>query len=385
MPEGPSRPTVALASLLAVCIPLDPLPLLSGRTIGFPFILLLILSVTADHLAGRRSPAPPPTFYAILTAYLCWIVSSYFWSFAPEDSFGTAAQLAIKAAMLISLSFVIPLHWRKLTGGYLIGALALAIWILAAGNEEYAGRHTILGADENALGMSLAVAFALVLVRLSERRAASFVVALGLVGIIAAAILATGSRTGFVAMVTVVLIRIFGGRQKRQRIQLAVTLAGLSVVALVLWRLGRVPERVGALIVGGEVSDDRVSITSLYFDHPSWMLLGTGIKGDARYLELMTGQFAYVHNLYIGTWVQLGIVGLVILIAMLASVVAQAWRSERRDLWLAAASPVFIYTLTLNVQTTSVYWFVVALGVAGGPAYSAIQRTETRKAVNARA
>ena len=307
----------------------------------------------------------PAIFGLTLAAYLTWVVASTYWSFAPDVSVASTVQMFIRGALVVAFSFVIPQYWRRLTEGYLFGAFVLAIWILIAGEEQYVGRLTLLGGDENALGLSITVGFAIAMVRVSESRAFASIFYLAAATVMGVATLATGSRTGLVALCVVALIRILSRRQRKRAVQLSFMAIGLSALSTFLWRSGRVPERIASFINAGEVTDTRGSILHLYFSYPDWMIFGVGLNADAYYLQQKAGQFLYVHNLYIGTWVQLGAIGLALLVGLLAIVGFQAWHSERRDIWLASVAPALVYSMTLPGQTSNVYWFLIALGVAG--------------------
>ncbi len=372
---GPSSMTVWIGTMYVATVPFDPIPINFGRTLAFPFALLLIVSVSVDAILGRRAGGVPRSVTTILWLYAAWILLSTFWSYDQVASTATTVEIGIRFAVLFALAFLIPSHWRRLTGAYVVGAVCLSLWILIAGNEEYIGRATLNGADENALALSLTVGFALCLAKMSEWKKALAPLLLLPAGVIALATIATGSRTGLGAMVLVISISLLSAKQWRRPFQTLLTVAS-SVAALVyVEKAGILPDRIVAFLESPSIADEsRVAITSEYMKYPEWMLTGVGIKADAAFLQRATGYFAYVHNLYLGTWVQLGVPGIVLLVALLVAVGRTAWKSERRDMWISVAAPTFAFTMTLGGQTSDVYWFVIGLGVAiSGPSFQQIE------------
>ncbi|MGO4599398.1 O-antigen ligase family protein [Terrabacter sp. 2RAF25] len=349
----------------AFSVPFDPIALVAGRSLTFPVGVLLIGVVGLDLVGGRRGGRMPPMLQGLLAAYLAWVVFTNFWSLDPQASEATTIQLFLRVAFLAALSYALPVVPRRVVVGYVFGAAVLGGALLRFGQEELTGRITLMGADENALGLSLTVGIGLAVALVVSSKRSAMVFWLALAAVMAAGVLATGSRTGFVAMGIAAIAPVLSRLTVRRFAQVVV----VGLIAVLAFQValarGLVSDRVASFLETGEATGDtRAFIVSQFFANPDWMLAGVGPQADAEFLRRATGEFAYVHNLLLGAWVQLGIVGVTLLIVILIYAAFSGWKSSRRDWFLAAALPMTIYAATLPGQTSNVYWFVIALGTA---------------------
>jgi O-antigen ligase len=227
------------------------------------------------------------------------------------------------------------------------------------------------GIDENATALVLAVGFAALIyvaMHFDGRRAV-------FLGLIAAetgvATLRTGSRSGAIAASVVLLVALLQLiRQRRMRSVLMFRTAAmlLLVCASFIWALnaGLLPQRVASLLNFGPVSDSgRSGIIDLYlttFDH--WALFGVGLNADAQYLFLTHSWYKNAHSMFWKTWIESGVVGLILIAAFLSVVIERGFRSVASQALILMAVPIFVFAITLGVLSTSVFWFVIALALA---------------------
>lgn len=364
----PTRLSTWVAVLYCATVPFDPIPLAGGRTLAFPIGLILVAIVAVDFIAGRRPGRMPRSAYLILWLYLSWIIlNTVAWSVRPEVSTASAVQIFIRIAVLVAIATVVPIHWRSLCSAYVVGASVLAAVVLLFGTEEYADRTTVMGADQNWLALSMAVGLSLALAMMAEYRhiKAAMILLMGLV--CAFGVIATGSRTGLIALGIAVALRALAGMGSGRLLQGVLTMSVIVAAAVMFIRAGLAPSRLVEFVAGRELVDEsRASVLEYYWSNPEWIFTGVGLQADAFYYSGRTGQFLYIHNLYFGTWAQLGFIGLFLLVALFVIAGRSSWRTDRKYVWVAAFGPMFAFTMTLGGQTSNVYWLVLALGLSLG-------------------
>ena len=272
----------------------------------------------------------------------------------------------------IALASVIGSFWRQAVAWFAGVATIVAAALLASPLDPTRGdRAALAGADENATAFILVVAFAAdiyFVLHLSGWRRLGWVTA----GIIAgAATLHSGSRSGalglIAVMLTVVLTTFLSARRAPNRRSIAVPLillVGLVATYEVLVAASLVPQRVFSVFSDVSTGADagRSAIWAEYSTHMSdWILTGVGPGNDATYLALTTGEFRNVHNLLGRAWVELGLIGMLLLLALLVATTARGIRSPARAFLALALGPLAIFAWTLGGDTSNVLWFVAAL------------------------
>ena len=123
-------------------------------------------------------------------------------------------------------------------------------------------------------------------------------------------------------------------------------------------RLLTVGQSISDKDLGGRVDMWR-AFTDVFFEAP---VIGIGSGVSMEYARL--GGVA--HNIFLSVMIETGIVGLSLLMAVLAIVVREAGRQERRwsTLWVTVLATWFIGVLTLSWESTKGTWFFLSLVVA---------------------
>jgi len=367
----------AVTLLYVAYIPFDILPVAFGRTLTAPLAILLIFTWILSQLRRPEKVNFPRSAGILLFLYCFWGICTIFWSADTGTSLLAVQTILLQAPVVVILSNTLRQVWLPslVTLGCSTGVLAL-VALSRPPVAIRAGRANVGGIDENVTAMILAAGFAALVylgINLAGRRAALFV---PLAVVTGAATLHTGSRTGAVAAVAAlgvgVLPSIWRGRRRP-----ATWFWAAGVMALISYasfstavKFGSLAPRIKALLSQRAAYQDtsRSEIIDLFlrtFDH--WALIGVGIGNDANYAYASEMVFVNAHSLFWKTWIETGLIGLMILTAFLLVVVRQGFRSVASQALFLMAIPLVIFAYTLGGAQTSVFWFVIALALTQDP------------------
>jgi O-antigen ligase len=379
------------------------------------FMAAALASLWSGPSRGRTRLVTVSHFLAL--GFCTYAAVTALWSSTPVLTAGRAAVFAL----LLLLAFESArLRWND--GGLLRSDGLLLFWLVvlltAAGGLlaiahvpgmlSWQGRFVGLTANATVAGwlaaMVLPLGYELALSSQGRRRAGAILGCLTLV----AGIVASGTRGATISLV-VGLVAFHLLRSRRHRV-LVVVLGALVVVVLSLasglagglfvtgggTEPSTVSDREGSVTGGGtepstvfdrgdsDVSSGRFEIWQIalqeWSDQP---IAGTGF-GDSSGIQAETGiPTMSAHNAYLTTLVETGLIGLVLLLALLASVFV--WWRTRPALSLLAASVVVVLNgafesslVNLGSPVTLMSWLVLA-----GLAASTLARTEPQEADDA--
>jgi O-antigen ligase len=322
---------------------------------------------------------------------LVWSALSFAWAQYPSTALGGAGRYALEL-VLIPMGYAAMRERRHLVWvmvAFVSGAAFSALYGFlnpAAIGSAASGRLTGSLGDANAEATVLAAALPMLVGLLALGWRSARVRMLGLVGValLFAGLVDTVSREGLVALGAVLVAAVvFGGRWRGQ----AAAILVIGVVVVLGYFFVLAPLSARQRVTSGDTSG-RSSIWTIAMrvvkDHP---VLGVGtdnfILVESRYIEqpgLINANFIIVepkvaHNTYLEALVDLGIVGavatLAILALCLAAAVRAAWTFERigdSRMELLARSVVLAYVALFTAdffvsnQYSKFEWIALALG-----------------------
>jgi len=335
-------PIAASLGLYALLLPFDSV-LLAGQIgsihlhvtwLAAALATVAILSV--GTVERRFIPPPRPALY--LSLLVAWSVVTAIWAINPDASVFRLPLIVLLLALYLAAS---SLHLSEkelaivtlmaVLGGCAAAALSLQgfahgeWWSTRALTELGDGRETLVAGNRftnpNTLAATLILPLSLTLGGLfSRQRLRARLLLFGVVALLAASLLATMSR-GALAGVLAVLLVFFARMRVRKQLIAVVGLFALVTAAMpgyFFFRLGnsfadRGAGRLDIWLVGWNA-----------FKHYS--LLGAGLDcfPDAYTRFMQTGRsyvgvFRAPHNTLLGTAVELGVVGAVLLIAAIVA------------------------------------------------------------------
>jgi O-antigen ligase len=285
-------------------------------------ILLLIARL------GNRLTTPPKAAVWI-GLLIFWAVLSYFWALSAENAVLRLPVLALLLFLYFAAASIRPTEkematiiWLIILGGFLGAAITLyGEWwtspLAAHIPPQLSGRETLATTDRvtdpNTLGASLILPLSLAVgTLLSSRTWPRRLLLFGLVGVIGASILATMSRGAMVAAATVFIVLLWRSGARR-RVLLPLLIMGGIVMAM-----PAIPKRL-MLTDRGAGRFDIWQVGLSAFRH--YALFGAGqdcfpyaFNQYAQTAPQFVGFSRAPHNIYLGTGVELGLVGLVLLL-----------------------------------------------------------------------
>ena len=347
--------------------PLDP-----------PLALFVFSAVAGVYPAYDRSSSWPILAALIVGALLCVLISRVGVS---QRWWRAVAVVIVALGVLLSLYFVTQyahLGYDENLGplgglGAFIGKIvpSLALWTPHAN-----GVATFVEG----------IVFLAIALTLTEERRVWRIVGAASVGLMGLALLMSGSRGGWLAVAVVGLLWASVRWRPLRVIVAAGFIVALGLVVYVVVRgdaaaLGDVPIA-GRLLSAVFLRPDRLDVYrgSVYLiqDFP---LTGIGLGNQfamvhSRYVLLIQHAFlTYSHNLYLEVWLEQGVLGIVALVWLIASLYRAAWthKEVRKRLLFQSAwiglTAIFVHGITDARQYEDLWsWlpFFGLLGLCGG-------------------
>jgi len=375
-------PVIFPFGIYAALLPFDNvLGLGAVGTLTRYFGIATVVAFLANRLilAQGRFFKPPSVVWGWV-AFLFLASFSSLWALSPESTF--RGLFTLTGLFLIYLCVgVYPVDKREaevlksliILGGSLAAACTLFLYVQGVTYRESIRASLIFGeermADPNQLATSLVLPLVLSLERLTRPNSFQKGWAFVSTALVLSAILLTGSRGGGLSAAIATLIFLCRISQKlSKRLVIATGLVITAVVAIVV--LGFLPqnllERFKLNVVLSSEGAGRFSIWKIgvyaYLNKP---LLGYGYENFPYAYDLFYSQvpISYdpgihrpAHNVYLQAFVEMGIIGGCLLLA----VFWQHWRLVRRfsrmnPAW-AAVEAILIGVLAASLTVGNLYW-----------------------------
>lgn len=355
-------PVVSTFGLYAFIVPFDAIAGQIGaggttltKLVGMWAIAGLMVVGLMERRLGR-----PPLAALWWSLFILWGILSAAWAVSPEMVFQRLPMaLSLFALYLVAVSFR-PSRSELYRICLLIvvgGAMAAAAGYLFGVEDAERGRLVLGDRDTNpnSLGAALIIPFALALAgAVGSRGAVQRAMAVGLVGLIGVGIFISASRAALLALIVTILVFLYRVKLRWQILAPAVVLSALA---------GMMPDtfyrRIGIVLTGedatgaGRTEIWKTGLKTL----EEFGLFGAGLD---NFLEAWDRTVAYgpldwaraAHNVYLKVWVELGILGLVLLLAALGSHLLAVHRARKAGgggIALAALEAACLGVLVLTV------------------------------------
>ena len=370
----PGRWIQLLGLLYLFSTPLDliQLPVRSPTTLlGGAFLFVWGIA----FLRGRYRLPPHPWAIAFAIAFVAWSALTISWSVVPAFSMTQSISTAMLVISVIAIASVFRGAIREPLWALLAGSLALAMdTVFLGGRQIYyvAGmalesqQYTISGVDENALSLHLTIgiAAAIYLIRTS-RAVKTRILLIGFLSFLVVTVVVVGSRSAVGALIGMAILTILASARSISTIVWSVLLVAISLLPVkLLADAGMIPSRIIEWISNPVANDSRLEIIATYrLTMADWFWKGVGTGGDAYYLQAVASIYKNAHSAFWKTWIETGIVGLVIWLGFVVATFVIAVRSSRRFFFILVSVPVFIYFYTLGPVNSNMLWAVFGLAV----------------------
>ena len=315
-------------SLYAIATPFDSILDLPQFGTATKLIGILTAASFLFYIIRTKKYADPPRNLMLWVLLFLWTMSSMFWAYDTQSS-QKLLPTAFELLALYIVAAMLPVTMKQLRiacGGAALGGILSALYgyrLYRSGIAEFKDRlwvHTDTSSwnpDHFANSMLMPIAICLIAV-LWSRNLAVRVVAAGGIGIMLVTMVYTGARGAVVGLVALIAYLIW---RDRHRVQLAVFGGALGLVAVILKGPAYLARWQEAAQNGGS---GRLSIWHVAWHafQQNW-LYGAGYGNfpfayDRAFIGVFQSFFAdwhrASHNIIIGYGVELGIIGLVLLL-----------------------------------------------------------------------
>ena len=348
------RNLAAGLTAFTVLIFLAEIPTISSFGLTFTKLAGGVLAVAWVITATRRDPNMPmltrrhPVIAYLALALLCWTFGSILWASDP----GTAGATAFRFSQGVLLLFIIfsALRERRhlvwIMYAFVAGAVLSAMVGLAGGTGNDVSNTGRLGGgigDPNDLAALLipALAFALFMAVTRKRMTARWLL-LAAAFVCALALFRTESRGGIVGLGVMLAASLaLAGPVRSRAVALAFSITGVALVYFTLLAPASALGRLTSFTAGGGSGRTDIWAVALEItgNHP---IAGVG-AGNFQVVEpgyafanlnlpradLIVNTPEVVHNMYLHVLVELGVIGCVLFVLLIASVLGIALRVVR--------------------------------------------------------
>ena len=357
-------PVASTFGVYAFLIPFDGVAAFSdlGGATVLRFVGILTGGVLfAAGLVERRLRRPPRAalWWGV---FVLWAILSVAWAIDADLAFRRIPTLLSLFALYLAAVSVKPrprefyiVCLLAVVGAAIAGVLGYVYGVEGAAAASRRGTLALAGQkmNPNSLGQALVGPLMLALAWLvGLRTALQKLTAVALVGLIAAGIGISMSRGAMLAMVVAISLLVFRLGPRKEMI-----IAALLMVAVAAAMPDLFYERVGALFTGEDATGSGrteiwdVGVQTLW----RYGLIGAGLENfqPAHASSVPVGpkgESPGAHNTFLGVWVELGIVGLLLMLLALNNEFATlraAWKEDARNILLPGLEAACFATLVL--------------------------------------
>lgn len=376
---------------------------------GLTAIVVSELVLCGLMLIARRRVVRWNAFLPIsLAVFIAWCAVSYFWSYYPKASLvGIASQLSFAVLALAISSTRDTIQLIRAIGDvlrvFLATSLTLEIFagVLIDGPIEFLGiRGNLVNGEgiqgvfgsRNAFMLVSLIALVTFIIEWRTKSVTREVAGWSVLGA-ALCVLLAASPVGFVTALVVVVVAalLFALRKMEPSVRRGTEIAAASAAGLgliVAWALrGSILEALSS----SEVLQYRLSLWSeelrLAAMKPleGWGWVGLWPRKTQPFTVMNSGS-GDIHNsglnIYLDAWLQVGIVGLALLLILLGFAFARSWSlatSKKSEIYLwspLVLSLLLVSGLAESIALTEWGWFFVVLIVARSSAELSWRRTK---------
>jgi O-antigen ligase len=391
-------PSVLVATAFAEALSTGSVTL--SRLAGPLAVLVMIVA-----LPGRRQLRLPQIGVLVAVgAYCMWALASAIWTVNPDSSLqqgGTGyalASLGLSAAFMLATAMFVERERD-------IRRLLVVFWLLSTATGlvsivQYLSGYTRalgLSGDANFFAALQVVALPMAVVLANQvRRASTRLIVLVGLAVTVGSIVTSLSRGGILALAAVfVLLTLQPARtyfRTRARKRAFLFVAALGAGLLLVASYGALSARTSSLFTTADGGSGRTNLWrsalagwqghqasgigfGAFLGQSNQLLLQTPGVDFSAYALRPTGQV--VHNAYLESLVELGVVGLALFVAVLAAMASTLRASARRAAeagatFLSSFSSALLVSLAgfaltsifLSTETTRAFWILIGLSLA---------------------
>lgn len=355
--------------------PMESVSIIQGGDFSLPkmavllLLLVYLLRSSWNRLYGNA-------FIGVIGLYSVWALITSVFSINMEGSMSRFVSFLVPLLVLIYILNTLVTNdkvIRNIMLSFVAGCcipICIMIYFTMQGVGGELNRMTAFEQDQNELSVMLSIAASFVFILLKDKNPK--IVNLLLVIFICfcfVAILLTGSRTGFIILMAVLLLGLLSLGKK------GIIWAIISIFLILPFLLPYIPEsnverllQTQEQVAQGDFTGRgyvwQRGLAAFHTQLPIRMLIGVGYDQFQFLYNQNYGTFTAPHNTYLAIYVELGIIGFAIFLYILYYVfrkTMQLCRSNRTLVYLGMFLPLIIAMMTLGLQTRRWLWIILFL------------------------
>jgi len=331
--------------------------------------LITILFILSAVIYFKNVPSTKNGFLKLFAIYTLYGLLSTIWSIDKETTFLFSIGTTIPTFILIIYlyhSIKNKTHIDNVFKAYALGSSIAAIVALHAliyGNiftsQNAEGRLTVFGQDQNELSFlfSFGIVSFIYLLNYSPLNKLEKLLSLLCSLILTYAILITGSRTGFIILISIGLVLIL---MNLKSIKILLILPLLLIIGIKMFQF--LPESLTQrLLQTSEQISERDFTGRGYIWQRGWnafmqtdaQIQGTGLKTFRTLLaQTYDGWSKAPHNTYLSTFIELGIIGFTIFLGMIINLTKKVYFLAKKEsiFFILLLLPLLIAMITLGLE-----------------------------------
>lgn len=360
---------------------------------------LLLISWLMSITSGRRAWVAWPLIRraaVLLTALVGWTLLSATWAEQPGTALSSVSRLALNAIMFVIVLTAVTKRRDliRLVAAFVAGATIAALYGIAAPGQFEAdfGRLESAALDPNELAALLIPALLIcIFVAVGFRKPVTRLLAGGLAGICGLTILLTVSRGGLVAAFAALGIACLVAGRWRWRMMLV---AGTVLASGFIYFAGFASQGAVDHLQSTTQGNERLTEGRLTIWQVAWRMaeanpvhgVGAGnfsntatdyvlVAGNTPRTDFIVDKAAVVHNTFLGTLTELGIIGLSLLLVLIALCLGSLLRAARifkrigdsqmevlsRALFAGLAG-ILVASFFISNEYSKALWLMLSLG-----------------------
>lgn len=343
----------------------------------FKLVSILIFIVSFFTLFNKnKSISIREPFLILFLIYTILTILSTVWSIEPDVTFDSSLKTILPSffvTLILYNSLQDRVHVERALKAYIIGcgiasSIALYLFITGYSFEDQDGRLTVLGQDQNELSflLSFGIVSIIYLIKYSKTRDPGKKLLIILALLYAFIILTTGSRMGFLVLLTIIMILILENIKGGRIVFLVPIILIFGILVFnylpqpIFERLFETKDQIKSFDMSNRGTIWKMGWSA--FKYENAYIVGIGFNTFSNLIANYYYYGAASHNTYLSTFIELGFLGISIFFSMIFYLLNKVYFLYKKYSILFFLF-IFPLLMAMFVLTTSTRRWLYLIGV----------------------